>query len=765
MNRIVSVIIIIFYFISSEVSAQNIEGHITDKNRRPISFANVILFYNDTTFICGTISDTTGYFKISLNSPIIKKQLKLKISSIGYKTETLNIISYEPKNITLTEETLRMNEVVIYGNNDIYTMNKGGIIINITKSGLKNIGNAFKVMERLPNIYMESGKIQIFGKGAPLIYVDNKKLDDYSELERINSSNIVHIEIITNPGAEYPANTNGIIKIKTKKETENALGMEFNSFFQQAKKSSLQEMIRLNYHHNKIDVFGTLSYTNYSQIQNYDNTHKVLKGYTLDASSRLHNRTKKYYIKTGFDFYCNKDNSFGANYSLTYNDVIGYSEEDLLVNMNKERSDNQLYFCNYGNTSPISRANIYYSGKIGQVTLDFNSNLYSQSRDENQKTYAQSKLFDSQMITTDNIQKNTIFATQLKTTYKKGETTIVNGLEYNQTERTNDYTNFENLISSQTQSVKQKKYAAFVSYSTKLNIATFDLGLRYEYMKMDYHRKHSGNSDLNKKYSNIYPNISVSIPINKWYFNFSISQKTKRPSYNQLDGNIEYVSRYIYKSGNIALEPENIFNCSLIAKYKKLLLSLDYIQNKNTIINTYSVYDNSDNILLSHYENYDKADIFNLGITYYHKLGIWTPQVGWNMSISNYNLFSDKIKFNSPYNSFTFNNSIELRDDWTIDIYARYRTKGYDGVFYRKNSFLFSLNIIKSWEKFHLDVLFNDIFSTSKDKYELRTNICQYLADGYRDSQNIQVTFKYYFKQIKSKYKGKSIDNSEIERL
>jgi hypothetical protein len=54
-----------------------------------------------------------------------------------------------------------------------------------------------------------NGSYEVFGRGAPIIYINGRLLHDQTELDRIKSEDIVSVELITNPGARYAASVQG----------------------------------------------------------------------------------------------------------------------------------------------------------------------------------------------------------------------------------------------------------------------------------------------------------------------------------------------------------------------------------------------------------------------------------------------------------------------------------------------------------------------------------------------------------------------------
>ena len=67
---------------------------------------------------------------------------------------------------------------------------------------LSKVGTAKAVLENLPGVQRTKDGIEVFGKGAPLIYVNGRKLQNNTELDQISSEDIQSVQLITNPGAK-----------------------------------------------------------------------------------------------------------------------------------------------------------------------------------------------------------------------------------------------------------------------------------------------------------------------------------------------------------------------------------------------------------------------------------------------------------------------------------------------------------------------------------------------------------------------------------
>jgi hypothetical protein len=92
-----------------------------------------------------------------------------------------------------------LEEVTVKGHRQLYTSTERGLHITIQGTPLEQFGSVTEMLTHLP-LMMSNGEIA--GHGKPEIYINNKKVRDESELDRLRADEILSAEIITNPGAE-----------------------------------------------------------------------------------------------------------------------------------------------------------------------------------------------------------------------------------------------------------------------------------------------------------------------------------------------------------------------------------------------------------------------------------------------------------------------------------------------------------------------------------------------------------------------------------
>ena len=103
----------VLFFSTCFISAQ-IKGHITDQNNEALPFVNILI----ENSYKGTTSNDDGYYELNITTP---NTYTIAYSYLGYKTvkKTVTIQSFPYElDITLVEESVSLNEVVIDADND-----------------------------------------------------------------------------------------------------------------------------------------------------------------------------------------------------------------------------------------------------------------------------------------------------------------------------------------------------------------------------------------------------------------------------------------------------------------------------------------------------------------------------------------------------------------------------------------------------------------------------------------------------------------------
>ena len=201
-----------------------LHGRVQTTEGTPVELANVILLCaDDSTFLQGTCSRTDGSFALSPASP---GRYLLQVSCVGYETLLQPTDGQGSITCTLQAVSMALDETVITARRPQYRLKQGGTLeTDVRHSLLARLETAADVLARLPGMRgsAEEG-FTVFSKGTPLIYIDNRQLQDVTELLRLNAADIDRVELITNPGPEYDAEVKAVIRIRTIRGRDDGWG-------------------------------------------------------------------------------------------------------------------------------------------------------------------------------------------------------------------------------------------------------------------------------------------------------------------------------------------------------------------------------------------------------------------------------------------------------------------------------------------------------------------------------------------------------------
>lgn len=239
--------------------SQAYSGRILDEKNTPIPYVNVVLLQvSDSTFINGCITNHEG--KFILGNDLAISKIVLKISHVGYRTQIIQPQTYELGDVLLVEEGNALQEVVIKVKKPLFDLNSGVLTANVKGTIYNKLGTASDVLRQLPFVIDKGGKIEVFGRGIPLIFLNNRQIRNENELEQLKSENIKDIQIILNPGSQYSSNVESVIKIATLRPQDEGLGGAFSVRGKQKRMFVHNEQLDVTYRKGGWDLFSTISY-------------------------------------------------------------------------------------------------------------------------------------------------------------------------------------------------------------------------------------------------------------------------------------------------------------------------------------------------------------------------------------------------------------------------------------------------------------------------------------------------------------------------
>ena len=754
----------------------HLTGTIIDKQGQPVAYANVaILNPKDSTLLSGGVSNESGYFAIPYEQPTVLA----RISYVGYKT-IYKLCDYpEVGTITMQPENYTLNGVVVQGERPKVVLQGNSLMMNVEGTVMERMGTAEDVLTRVPMIAKRGEGYEILGKGAPLIYLNNRKLTDLNELRNVQSDMIRSVEVIQNPGARYDASVNAVIIIRTKRAAGEGLGVELSSWSRGGRGYANNERINLTYRTGGLELFANL-FGAYNKRWDRGEFEQTVFADTLWViNNRQKNDVRNPFLegRFGFNYQINDNHSFGGFYQNTYDYVKTRSEydDDLLADgMSYDRLQNSSV--KRDKNAPTHQINLYYTGKVGQLSIDFNADYTSRKQRNLNQQQEFSAEYEDRDVNTESLTRSKMFAEKLFVTHPLWKGLIEVGEEYTNTRWKSRFDNPEGYIANSNNEQHESNIAPFMELRQQMGRFQLSAGIRYEHVKSEYFVSGQRRDEQCRTYDDIFPSASVSTSVKNLQLSFSYAKRTSRPAYWLLSSDVTYENRLNRQTGNPYLMPIKYHNLNAMVMWKWLYLMANYSHCVDPIISEVQSMEDDSKVNLVTSKNYDHADWLTVTVGAQKNVKLnnkitWTPQ--YNVSLMKPWLtttFLDEEKnFNHPMLSLQLGNIVMLPSDWMLQADFNMHTHGNTGsnIWVDCTNPMLSLSVSKDFFQHRLNVKLtgNDLFNGGINHVMLYSNRMMFSKMEDNDSRCIQLSLRYRFNVTPSKYKGTGAGNAEKNRL
>lgn len=745
------------------------KGRIVDEQGLPAAFANIALLSpTDSTVIAGGVSNADGYFTI----PCAMPKVIARVTYVGYRTLSRTSASTDLGTMRLQPQALSVRGVVVKGARPQYRMLSGGTEVAVENTLLAKMPDMYDMLAQLPRVSVNGQKIEVFGKGAPLVYINNKRVIDNEEIERLRPDDIKSVAVITSPGAEYNAEVESVIRIRTKNRRADGFSLRAVEMAKYNKWLTDLEQLTTTYQTKKFELTNTV-YTMLSRgdednhlttdLQTGGNTYRN----TQHSLYNISNRPINEYLAA--DYAINDSNSIGASYRYygtlrhrdSHDDTYDVLTNDLM----------QGTITNTGNSSNnvrLHNAELYYAGKIGRVSLDLNTTYYTISTNRRDFSHETSQELGNQDINSSSRQNSNMWATKLVARMPLWLGNMSVGTELSRTHSHGTFDNREHLVEASNTDIRERNIAAFAQYELSRGAWTAAIGARYENITRDYFSFGERQSDASRHYSNLYPNLSLSWRHRDLYLQLNMSEKTHRPTYRQLRSFKQYDNRYLYEGGNPELQPEKVFNIEANLTYKWLNMALGYNYIDDVMEWTKYVYPNQ-NYAYSTSLNFNHKQLLYASLSLSPRLGFYRPmlKLGYEQQFFDTRNYGARKSLDKPRLSCFLNNRFVISSTLGASLTYNGTTGAADGfLMYRPNHSV-SLQIDKSFagRRWVVYLSAGDIFKTSRERWTMYGMSTESTKDCYYYTRSVSLQAVYTFNAKHSKYRGTGAGNDEKSRL
>ena len=746
-------------------------GRIVDEKGLPLSYASVsLLAVADSSLITYGVCNENGDFVVPCQQP----HVIVKIMCVGYKTVARNVTVGRMGTITMAPETYMLNGVTVKGEVPQYKMTTGGMTVEVQHSILHDVGTADELLSMLPMVQGKDGKYNVLAKGEPEIYINNKKVTNTNELRLLKSVDVKSVDIITAPGAQYNAEVNAVIRIKTLKTQGDGFSLMATSDTKQNNKLNNYDDVTVKYRTGGLEAFATVALDNgtYSNDQDVEQELHINKDLFLgNANLPVRSSWTQLQYQAGLSYDFNADHSVGLSFS-SQNILSNCFRTNMQQNYQKNGSfygDVLLKTNIHEQDKPVWELNTYYIGKVGKLGIDLNATLLRRETADNIEQQELSKELGDRTITTQSNDDRKMLAGKLVLTYPIWKGILSGGSEFTSTMSHGHNHNDEGIIPTSDNEMDERNIAGFTEYELQLGQWRLNAGLRYEHVSADYHSFGIWQAEPSRTYNDWFPNLSASWQKGKWGAQLSYSKRITRPPYNMLTSMVVYDSRMLYEGGNPLLRPSVRQSIDFNLTYSWLNFMTGFTRENNFFTHVGNVYDEVNEICIFQPDNFKHQDRVYATLVASPKFGFWQPQatLHYYQQMFDAEKYGVPKKLNKPEFSFDLKSWFVFGETTKALAQISYSGSNHWGFMYRGSNFSVNARLQKTfWNGRLTGTLYaNDIFRTSKTKVTTYYKIGKTAQDVYTYTQCVGLTLNYNFNVTRSKYKGTGAGNEEKSRL
>ncbi|MBQ6279702.1 MAG: TonB-dependent receptor, partial [Muribaculaceae bacterium] len=607
--RITALMAVMMMALSAVAKTPDVNGKVVDENGEPMPFVNVVMLsMPDSAYVQGGITDEQGAFNLTA----LQNGGLVKISYIGYQTLYINSSAVDLGTIILQPEATLLGEVVVVSKLPKTRVKGDAMRTTIEGTILEKAGTVADALARVPSLEAErDGGVKVLGRGDAEVYINGRKIQDMSELSRLRSDQIEHVDVVQNPGACYAASTKAVVRIQLKKAQGEGFSFQdnLNGMYQYG--YTIANNLDMNYRTGGLDLtasFWAGRYGHTKQLQDNELIYYVgpdhIKSVTTQEGKNI---WKGWSPQLQFNYMINDNHSFGAFYKYDRHPGTDFSDmfyTDNYVNgILTEHSESDI---KQSDTFKKHIFNAYYNGKIGKLGIDFNvDGLFDKTETPGstvETATAATGETSQRSIESNTSSGNDFWATKLIFSYPVWKGNLSLGGEYSHNHRTDAYsftaTDAVPVKATDTK-INESSTAAFVEYGRLFGRVFAQVGLRYEHLKNDYYNFGVREDEVCRNYGDWFPTAAITMPIGDVQLSLSYRRDIQRPNYGSLTSSTVYINRYTYQSGNPYLKPTYTHSLVLNSAYKWMNLTLNYGRIKDCETMSTEPYPGADDPLVS----------------------------------------------------------------------------------------------------------------------------------------------------------------------
>ncbi|QIY90734.1 outer membrane beta-barrel family protein [Chryseobacterium gallinarum] len=677
--------------------------------------------------------------------------------------------------VLLKDKNKELEEVIINKKSRAFSSVNGNIKVDVASSIFKSVQSSVDLLQKLPRVQLSSDKekVSLVGKGNPLIYIDNQKVE-LKDLKSLSVEDIKTIEIINNPSSKYEAEGRAVILITRKFSKKEGMEITIDETASFKKRFNNYLSVNTVIKRKNTEFKANIGYNMLNPWESSGNNF-IIPDYSIVSNYLAESFTKRKQLMYGAGVFHQlsetEDISLNINGRFqddkdditthTFNDDNSLVQNILTLNNNINKRNFLNSFANYNKRFEHMNAKLFggiqYS-HLGENTdswlkNDFNNTGLNLSQNRNQN------------FSVDVFSMRTDFEKEFKNEMK-----LETGLLFLNADAKSKFNVIDYNSNTNNQNInydfKERNMGGYAQLGGKIKSINYSVGARVEntYIKGRY----SGSSadSVDKNYTNFFPKAEINIPIDSSNtISFNYARSIERPNYSSSNQASVYLNPYVTFSRNINLNPTFSSEVSTTFQHKDKYLRLTFYQRKDPVY--FSFYYHPEIKLIDFKSiNYEKESGFNAELSVPFSYRIWNSSTNLNFIVNKIQDPSASTVESKPYLYYYSNHLFDLPKGFKLSVTGWGFTKRKEGAFDRNALFIMNLAVSKTFFKdLETTLSFNDIFRKMNFNENITVNNINALGLYYTDTREISLSLKYKFGNAKNLKNNSKEVNENTNRI
>lgn len=755
-----------------------VRGTVQDKEGVPVDCFNaLILSAADSVFIDGAAC-FNGSLSVGTKAT---SEVLLKITALGYEdlTRPLSLQdgrTEEVGTLTLTPASETIDEVVVTARRPAIISKPDRMVVSVEGSLLSSAADGVEMLRKTPGLTVDrNGSVGVFGKGAAVIYLDNRPVRSSAEIKMLNPQNIKSIEIIDNPPPAYDAQGNAVILIHTVKSQDH-YSVRLGGMLSQSRRTSAGGFAEGHWAKNRFSASLYYAY-------NDDRSESGEYGYiSPDDIYRIFHKTKELFHDRSQEGYLSLSYAPASGHTLGLQ-TTGYHSRGTSDGRNRSWSDDPALhafetFAREKSRSWSVGQSLYYDWQIDTLGQKF-AVVGDYFRSDSKSIHPYYNVPEGVPVpetpfvnTNDNAGTNSLLSVRADYVKPIGKVwRVETGMKYYRIENENSTVQTGSTNSVQDYSSTEWNVAGYVSLTARVS-DKIELrgGLRTEYN--DRKARNNGERYADRSALDWFPSFLLKYDASDNVgIGLSYTKRLNRPSLYELDPTLVSADSLMTRKGNPDLKSEksHVFQLTF-GLWQDFNIRFGYNLNINPTY--FTVVRDEENPYMHNvrYVNEPKSRSFVVSASYNKDVcRWWTTSVYVGLSGSEYKYVgTDGIRRNNnmPYWVLYTTHTFTLPGKLMWDVGFNWTSAGSRGTYYSGSYW----NLYTSLRRDFLDgalscrITANDLFRRSQG-YQRSV-----LPGGNwnlfnADDRYVRLSVTYKFGKSKHQYQSKSGSSTEISRM